>query len=100
MGGSCARQLISGHKPALFKLPPCQAFLTAQFPIMKKNLFYLAFAALFMAGCETRTEKTETTVIEQETLVTDSVIVSTELNSAVAEIEAASENVDSLLNEI
>lgn len=64
---------------------------------MKRTLFGLSLAMLFLSSCGSAETK-ETTIIEEETVVIDSVAV--EMNKASEEIEKDTEELDALLNEI
>jgi PBP1b-binding outer membrane lipoprotein LpoB len=70
---------------------------------MKKNLFAFILFAVIASGCNNATDTqdtaTETIVNEPETAPADSVNT-TEIDNTTVEIEAASEEVDSLLNDI
>lgn len=64
---------------------------------MKRIFIGLSLATLFLSSCGSAETK-ETTVIEEEIVVVDSVAV--EMNKASEEIEKDTEELDALLNEI
>jgi uncharacterized lipoprotein NlpE involved in copper resistance len=66
---------------------------------MKKHLLVCAIAAFLFVGCNNATERQETTITETETVTTEAV-EDREMDVARMEIEEASAEVDSLLNEI
>ncbi len=68
---------------------------------MKKYFVAFAALALMATACGTPETTTETTVAEQEAIVEDAdTTVITEIDNTAVEIEAATEEVDSLLDAI
>jgi PBP1b-binding outer membrane lipoprotein LpoB len=67
---------------------------------MKKKLFFIALAAIFIAGCSgpTKKEQAELKELEKEIMTTDS--IAGEMEKTVGEIEESSAQLDSLLNEL
>jgi PBP1b-binding outer membrane lipoprotein LpoB len=66
---------------------------------MKKQLLVCAIGAFLFVGCNNTAERQETTITETETVTTETV-EDREMDVARMEIEKASAEVDSLLNEI
>ena len=68
---------------------------------MKKHLAAFASLALLASACGTPDTTSETTAAEQELIVEDTDTTAiTEIDNTAVEIEKASAEVDSLLNEI